>query len=181
MIKKNQKIHTRNIDIATYEGCDDTIVVEGILKDERLFESYRPTGETTPSGTIHHLIIRILVRGPQLVIEDIEVEMPTIPHALCRETLECLLPVKGMPIVRGFTSKVKALVGGPKGCNHLLTLITAMAPAAVQGAFSALARKPIDPGADLKGTLGRFKNSCWAWRENGPLIERYKDLIESIQ
>jgi hypothetical protein len=93
--------------------------VEGILKDERLFESYRPTGEKTPSGTIHHLIIRILVRGPQLVIEDIEVEMPTIPHALCRETLECLLPVKGMPIVRGFTSKVKALVGGPKGCNHL--------------------------------------------------------------
>ena len=178
MIQKKQKIHTRKIDIATYEGSQDTFIVEGILKDDRLFETYRLTGETIPVGTIHHMIIRIEVKGSQLIIEDIEVEMPTLPHKMCRETIECLAPIKGMPIVSGFTRKVKALAGGPKGCNHLVTLLTAMAPAAVQGAYSAMARKPIDPGPHVRGTLERFKNTCWAWRENGPLMERYKDLTK---
>jgi hypothetical protein len=178
MIQKKQKIHTRKIDIATYEGSQDTFIVEGILKDDRLFETYRLTGETIPAGTIHHMIIRIEVKGHQLIIEDIEVEMPTLPHKMCRETIECLAPIKGMPIVSGFTRKVKALAGGPKGCNHLVTLLTAMAPAAVQGAYSAMARKPIDPGPHVRGTLERFENTCWAWRENGPLMERYKDLTK---
>ena len=81
MIQKKQKIHTRKFDIAIYEGSDDSIIVEGILKDDRLMESYRLTGECMPPGTIHHMIIRIEVRGPHLVIEDIEVEMPTVPPA----------------------------------------------------------------------------------------------------
>ena len=178
MILKKQKIHTRKIDIATYECSEDSIIVEGILKDDRLFDAYRPTGEKLPPGTIHHMVIRIEVKGPQMVIEDIEVEMPTLPHKVCIETRECLEPIKGMPIVSGFTNKVKAIAGGPKGCNHLLTLLTAMAPAAVQGAYTAMVRKPIDPGHKVLGALDRFKNTCWAWRENGPLIERYRDLVE---
>lgn len=175
---KKRKIHTRKIDIAIYEGSDDAIVVEGILKDDRLLDAYRPTGGRDPSGTIHHMIIRIEVKGPRLMIEDIEVEMPTVPHEFCRETLECLAEVKGMPIVSGFTRKVKALAGGPKGCNHLLTLLAAMAPAAVQGAFSAMVSRPIDPGPKIRGTLERFKNTCWAWREKGPLAEMHADPAE---
>ena len=175
-MQKKQKIHTRKIDIATYEGSEDTVVVEGILKDDRLFETYRPTGEKFCPGTIHHMIIRLEVKGPQLVVEDIEVEMPTLPLKVCRETLECLEPVKGMQIVSGFTRKVKTLAGGPKGCNHLVTLLTAMAPAAVQGAHSAMERKPINPDRFVQDTMDRFKNTCWVWRENGPLIGKYKNI-----
>lgn len=177
MIQKKQKIHTRKIDIATYEGLGDTVVVEGILKDDRLFETYRPSGEKIASGTIHHMIIRLNVKLPQLVVEDIEVEMPTLPEKICMETLECLEPAKGMQIASGFTSNVRTMAGGPKGCNHLVTLLIAMAPAAVQGALSAMERKPYNQGLSVQDTLERFKNTCWAWRENGPLIERYTDFV----
>lgn len=174
MIPKEQKIHTRTIDIATYKGSEDSIIVEGILKDDRLFESFLATGEKQSPGTFHHMIIRIEVKGPKLVIEDIEVEMPKVPNEFCRETLECLAPVKGMPIVSGFTSKVKAIAGGPRGCNHLLALLIAMAPAAVQGAFSLLSLKPIDPSSGNEIRSKRLKNTCWAWRENGPLMGKFK-------
>ena len=173
MKTKGQKIHTRLIDIATYSGASDSIIVEGILRDERLLDTYRPTGEIYPPGTIHHMIIRIEVKGPQLVIEDIEVEMPTIPHDACIKTLESLEPIKGMPIISGFTAKVKDLVGGVKGCCHLLSLLTAMAPAAVQGAWSAMAREPIDPEVYMPMALGRVKNTCWVWREDGPLMQEW--------
>ncbi len=176
MIQKKKKIHTRKIDIATYEGSSDSVIVEGILKDERMFGSYQSSGKRIPPGTIHHMIIRIEVKGPQLVIENIEVEMPTVPDEVCIETLECLEPVKGLPIISGFTRKIKALAGGPKGCIHLLTLLNAMAPAAVQGAFTQVVRKPLDPKISVPIALDRFKDTCWAWREGGPLVKKLKEI-----
>ena len=115
-----QKIHTRHIQCATYKCSPDTFIVEGVLKDDRLAESYGPFGKLRPPGTVHHMIIRMQVKGPELVIEDIEVEMPTLPNEFCIETIKCLEPIKGMRIASGFTSRVKNLVGGVKGCVHLV-------------------------------------------------------------
>jgi len=168
---ETQKIHTRRIDIATYEGGSDSIVVEGVLTDERLTNSYRSLGETLPPGTVHHMVIRMEVRGPKLVIEDIEVEMPTVPMQECLETLDSLLPLKGLPIVSGFTNRVKDLVGGAKGCAHLVALIAAMAPAAVQGAWAAMTSKPRDPATFLPGAMERIKDTCRVWRSDGPMMK----------
>ena len=61
------------------------------------------------------MIIRMELRGPQLVIEDIEVEMPTIPHDMCAETLKSLEPVKAMAIVSGFNIKGQEAGGRDQG------------------------------------------------------------------
>jgi len=166
-----QKIHARRIDIATYDGGSDSIIVEGVLTDERLSISYRSSGEALPPGTVHHMIIRMEVRGPDLVITDIAVEMPTVPMQECLETLDSLTPLKGLPIVSGFTNRVKDLVGGAKGCAHLVALITAMASAAVQGAWAAMTSKPGDPATFLPGAVQRIKDTCRVWRSDGPLVK----------
>ena len=168
---KKQKIHTRRIDIATYGGSSDSIIVEGVLTDERLAISYRPSGETIPPGTVHQMIIRMEIRGPKLVIEDIDVEMLTVPRQECLETLDSLMPLKGLPIVSGFTNRVKDLVGGVKGCAHLVALITAMASAAVQGAWAAMTSTPRDPAIFLPGAVERIKNTCRVWRSDGPMMK----------
>lgn len=173
MIKPGAKIHTRTIDIAIYEGTSDSMVVEGVLRDERLFESYRFTGNKLAPGAIHHMIIRMEVKGPRLVIENIEVDMPTVPLEACSETLKCLEPIKGLAILSGFKAKAKDLVGGTRGCHHLLGLLSAMAAAAVQGAWSAMARKPIDPKIQMPMVLKRVKNTCRVWREDGPLMQEW--------
>ena len=174
---KHEKIHTRQITVATYDTSDDAIIVEGVLKDDRLKDAYRPEGETIPPGTVHHMIIRMKVARPRLTIEDIDVEMPASPHEECSEVQNSLLPVIGLRISSGFTVKVKELVGGAKGCAHLLALLIAMAPAAVQGAWSAATRQPVDSETISQSSLTRMKNTCFVWRSDGP---NYTKLIHEM-
>ena len=170
-----EKIHTRNIHVATYASKDKTIVVEGQLKDNRLIDSYRSGGKVITPGVVHNMIIRLKVRGPELIIEDIDVEMSKVPNQACLETRRSLEPIKGMSIVSGFTAKVKELVGGKKGCAHLLALLMAMAPAAVQGAWSAATRIPNESQAFESYSLKRLKNTCYVWRSDGPAYKKYKE------
>lgn len=175
---KNRKIHTRNISIAIYLHTDDSIIVEGRLLDERLLKSYRLSGGSLPPCVVHHMIIRLIVRGPELVIEDIDVEMPTFPHEECSEVKNSLLPVIGLQINSGFTVKVKDLVGGAKGCAHLLALLIAMAPAAVQGAWSAATRQPVASETISKSSVARMKNTCYVWRSDGPNYTKLKQEMD---
>ena len=44
------------------------LIVEGVLKDERFGPSHLMTGEIRPPGTLHHMIVRMVVAGPGLGI-----------------------------------------------------------------------------------------------------------------
>jgi len=169
MIEKKQKIHFREIDTMVYEGVNGQLVAEGQLKDSRLMSYYRLTGEQYPPGTIHHMIIRLALALPGLTIKEIEVDMPTVPSELCRETRTFLESIKGLSIASGFIAKINELFGGPKGCCHLLELLTAMAPVVFQGAVSERVRYPFD-SVDPEP----FINTCWLWREEGYWLQKIK-------
>lgn len=174
---ENKKIHGRQIEITTYEYEKDAVVVEGKLIDTRFRQTYYLNGELRPPGTVHGLVIRMKVKGADLRIEEIDVDMDTIPRQECREVLNSLQPIVGMRIRAGFTEKVKEKVGGPKGCTHLVALLLAMAPAAVQGAWSAVAQHPIDPSKYSATALKFLENTCWVWRSEGELMKEYQDIL----
>ncbi len=180
-IDRNRKIHRRQIDICTYEYEKDAVVVEGRLTDNRLLKTYFfSTEEFRPPGIVHDLVIRMVVKGATLVIDDIDVEMDTIPREDCRQLLKALRPVIGMKIQAGFTEKVKEKVGGVKGCTHLVALLLAMAPAAVQGAWSAVARHPVDPAKYSGVALKFLENTCWVWRADGELMKDTREKLAGM-
>jgi hypothetical protein len=176
------KLHTRKIEISTYEYDTQRIIVEGFLQDDRLQHTNSLTGEKFPPGTIHHMSIRLLVNCSNYLIEDIDVDLIAVPRDICRETLQCLTPIKGLTIARGFTSKVKKLVGGIKGCTHLLELLLAMAPAAVQGFAAHQLRKPSGFDSDQAKLITKYLiNTCHAWREDGPFVKMHNKMIQNKQ
>jgi hypothetical protein len=175
---KGEKLHTRNIEVTTYDYDEQRIIVEGLLKDDRFQESHSMTGEKFPSGAIHHMTIRLLVNCSNLLIEDIDVDLISVPREVCRETIDCLAPIKGLTIAKGFTAKVKKLAGGKIGCTHLVELILAMAPATIQGYVAHQSKKPIAHDPDrAKMTLHFLVNTCHAWREDGPFVEIFKKKL----
>jgi len=168
---KGKKYHTRTIEVSTYEYDARRLAVEGRLTDNRFQESHLATGEKRRPGILHRMIIRLLVDRKTLAIEDLHVEMPSVPRAECLEMSGSLEPLKGRRIAQGFTSLVKSLSGRGKGCCHLTALLTAMGSSVIQG--YAAAREEGEPIAiaDLIAILG---DSCWTWRAEGPLINQLK-------
>ena len=175
------KIHARTLDIATYPYENGKLIVEGVLKDERFCPSHLMTGEVRPPGTLHHMRVRMVVAGPDLVIEDIEADMPHTPRDECRETEESLQPVIGMSISAGFTHRVKTALGGPSGCSHLTELLLAMAPAAVQGFWSNLVRTPYNPADYSEKAMEIVLDTCRVWRADGPTVKAYRKEIERLR
>jgi hypothetical protein len=175
---KGKKLHTRNIEVTTYDYDGQRIIVEGFLKDDRFQESHMITGETFPSGVVHHMAIRLLVNCSNLLIEDVDVDLISVPREVCRETIDCLAPIKGLAITKGFTLKVKKMAGGNKGCTHLVELLLAMAPAVFQGFGAHQSQKSSAFDSDQAKMIFQFLvNTCRSWREDGPFVEMFKKKL----
>jgi len=178
---RSTPLHVRGINATTYPVDDDAIMVEGVLRDERLIPTLSLIkGGISDAGVVHDITIRLLVRGAAMVIEDLEVEITHVPREMCRETAAVLQPLIGRCIAPGFSEYLKKTFGGSAGCAHQNALLLAMASAAVQG-FWVLrsgnknltideARSRMDPRLLI--------NTCWVWREDGELI---KELMASLQ
>ncbi len=177
--RMGEKIHTRHMEIATYDGGDNHIIVEGRLRDDRLVSTYHITGRKRPPQNVHHMIIQMCIDCATLSIRDINVDMPGVPHDECDQTAESLRKLMGMRIVPGFTSKVKGLLGGTQGCLHLTTLMLAMAPAILQGFWAFRSRTP-DIQSISSGLVENYLlDTCWVWRKDGPLAEQlFSNLSE---
>jgi hypothetical protein len=170
------KYHTRTIEVNTYEYDEQRLAVEGCLTDHRSQEYHLATGEKRSPGILHQMVIHLLVSKTTLEIEDLHVEMPAVPREECLETINSIAPVKGLRITRGFASRVKALVGSGKGCNHLVVLLTSMGSSTIQGyAAYKLQKSP----RFISDMINMLLNTCWTWRADGPLINFIKEKIEA--
>jgi len=180
-LSKKEKIHTRVITVNSYEMGDGTIQVEGVLTDERFFPSlYYSRNQYIDPGIVHKMTVRLDIALPDLEIRKAQAVMNEVPIESCREIEAFIQKLVGLKIKPGFTKKVRALLGGVEGCLHLTNLILTMGSAAVQGFWAYYSRRregekgvrapEFDP--DL------LKDSCWMWREEGPLFARIIKLQE---
>ena len=180
------KAHERTITVATYPAGEGRVVVEGRLVDRRMSDYYLVTGEKKPAGDIHNMVIRLLVNTADMKIEDVEVDLDAVPRRECSEVRDSLSAIKGERIVRGYSDRMKKLLGGAKSCTHLVALLIAMGPAALQGIFSSRAQKPMDIASmvsdpvRVKFFMDTLVNTCHVWREDGPELKRLRDFIGSV-
>lgn len=173
-----EKAHQRTITVTTYKAGSGKAVVEGRLVDHRLMENFLLTGERIPPGDIHNMIVRLLIDTTSLMIEDVEVELVKVPRPECFELHDSLSVIKGVRVSKGFTQKMKSLLGGTKSCSHLRELAEAIGPAVIQGVFSLRAssgaelRALMDDPQMKKAFSDSLANSCYVWREDGPEFKK---------
>lgn len=179
-INNAAEIHSRNIELATYPVDDTKVIVHGILKDRRYVKVFDAAGTAREPGTVHHLEVRLLISAAPLVIMEAEAEMITVPIEECRQTLENMEKLVGIPVKSGFSKQVRSLIGGKHGCNHLSQLIVAMGQEVVSGWLTQKRKnRPVLP-KNLESLIGKeyIFDSCLMWSKGGP---RYNNLLKAIE
>ncbi len=176
--RKTEKIHSRNMEVCTY-ACDDpqSVIVEGVLKDHLWQPHYDLFGEKCRPGEFHHIVVRMRVESLFLVIAEIEGELITVPSRECDETLKHLQAFQGTAIAGGINRKIKEALGGKDGCQHMATLLQAMAPAAMHGYWSFLAQRPMSGDFSPELMKQFMINTCWYWREEGETAQRLIHMV----
>jgi len=180
--KKKDELHTRKINLSTYDADDHCIVLEGELIDSNVIELTRISGDILKAGGIvHHMIVRLLVGPPGLTIQDAEAEMPHYPHEECIETRRSLGKVIGLSIESGFSENVKKILGGTNGCSHLNALLMTIGSEAVQGYYTKVLRTPHISMYDRykKSETRMMKDKCFVFREDGPTYDRMMKFVMS--
>lgn len=177
--------HRRVIDMSTYPVDDTHILSRGRFIEERIKPYYKFTGERVEAGPLHNMEILLLVKVPELIIEDIEVITGTVPREDCRRLKFSLDAVKGLAVKSGFTSKVREIAGGVKGCTHLTHLLCTMAPAILQG-FWAIAYQRRYERSEKAGNRAAkmgysLKDSCYTWREDGEAYRKLMQLVNTAE
>jgi len=168
-------VHTREISMRTFDLGSHSILVEGSLIDH----GYRPTQSGAPKKfeLVHHMIIRLTVQGPGMLIERAEATMPHHPREECLEVLPWIRNLEGLEIASGYSVKVKKVIGGIRGCAHLTSLVIAMGESAVQGYWGAYGAGKGRTGL-REQTIKKFINTCHLWKEDGPIVKEIRENLE---
>lgn len=175
--RAGERFHGRIIEMNIYNVDSELFIVTGRLTDARCRDSISFTGETKNKGSLHDLEIHLLVAKKGLVIEDIETMIHTVPRPDCWTMDKSLDPVIGLAVKKGFSREVKNLIGGKKGCTHLIHLLNAMSSALVQGYWAIMDIETEDIEAKIlraKTTASFIKDTCYTWREEGVSYKHLK-------
>ena len=183
IIETKSKIHTRDIQLATYPHTDSRVIVHGVLKDRRYTKVFDITGEVNEPGILHHLDVTLLIKPDPLMIEDAQAQMIHVPLPECTTTLDTVEKLKGLEIKAGFSKKIRDIMGGKKGCSHLCNLIIAMGQEIVQGWLAHDRRKkpPVPKDLDSLREKNFLIDSCRMWTLQGPKVKSLEKAIKARQ
>lgn len=181
-MKRGEKIYTRSITVDCYELDGEALLLEGTLTDERFFPYLvYATGEIEDPGVIHGMVVSLMLDLPGLTIRNVTAQMPAIPMPGCAEAKQSLERLNGLQVKPGLSSEVRKIIGKTEGCLHMTNLVLSMLAAAMQGVWAYYSRlkgeRPI-PAPDVN--LSFMIDSCWMWREGGPLATRIRALLEEF-
>ncbi|MEI8240220.1 MAG: DUF2889 domain-containing protein [Actinomycetota bacterium] len=170
-------IHERAYVVRAYRKDDSTLVLRGAVRDQKPPGLY--VANDPEPLTVHHMIVDLEIRVPDLEIIGARAALEVHPHASCPTIEQHYAKLVGLSITRGFTHKVRELFGGPRGCTHTTALLQAMAPVAIQSmwSFRVKASRENNPGGpDFSSPESRQQammmnlNTCHIGAEDGEQV-----------
>lgn len=162
---EREPLHTRSITIHGYRRTDGLYDIEGHLTDVKSLDMTLTAGVRKAGEAIHEMWLRITI-DTRLNIVAAEAQSDAVPYpGHCSEITPHYGKLVGLSLRPGFTAKVRALFGSPRGCTHISELVGSVATAAYQ----TLAGQVKQPGEMKPFQLDK----CHALMTDGPAVAKY--------
>lgn len=118
--------------MAGYQREDGLWDIEGHLKDVKGYSFESDWRGTVEAGQpVHDMWIRLTV-DETLTIRGVEAAIDSGPHPICPDITPNFKVLEGVRIAPGWYNNVKKLLGGVKGCVHLVEMLGPMGTVAYQ-------------------------------------------------
>ena len=160
-----QPLHHRDISVRGYQRDDGMFDIEGHLHDTKAVDFNVASGRRVAGESIHSMWLRITI-DRTLTIVDAEAATDAMPYVgHCDTITPDYKKLVGLALRPGFSSQVKKLLGGTRGCTHLTDLIGIVATTA----FQTIAGQ----GLQTPGSRPYQLDRCHALAVTAPAVARY--------
>lgn len=124
-----REVHTRSLEIEVRAGSDDLWDARAQLVDLRKCGFVPIAGDLQTAGLLHHMCLSARLDPLTGTLQEITAAQPAVafePSALsqgecCRDPIDRIRDLAGANVTGGITERLSGLIGGPRGCTHLLT------------------------------------------------------------
>ena len=160
-----QPLHHRDITVRGYKRDDGMFDIEGHLHDTKEVDFNVASGQRHAGESLHSMWLRITI-DRTLMIVDAEAATDAMPYVgYCDRITPDYKKLIGLAIRPGFSERVKAVLGGTKGCTHITDLIGIVATTA----FQTMAGQGLQASGDKPFQLGR----CHALALDASAVARF--------
>jgi hypothetical protein len=148
--------HTRAIEAQGFRRDDKMWDIEAHIRDTKAYqyeEHYR--GVMPPGRPVHEMSLRLTL-DDELIVRAVEAVTEHAPYGPCHEV----------------APNFQTLLGGTKGCTHLVELLDVMATVTFQtvaGGDDPAKRNP-SRHWNAEGKPPFFLNGCHAWSRSGVVV-----------
>jgi hypothetical protein len=153
-----------------YRRDDGLWDIEGHLVDTKSHDiatSHRPGGAIPAGVPLHEMWLRLTV-DLDLLVHDVEAVTDWGPYAGCGDITPQFQKLKGLTIKGGWTLKTRELLGGTRGCTHLVELLGPVATTAFQTIYAARERAhPAGADGRRPGLIG----SCHMYATDSVIVQ----------
>ena len=164
--------HNRNLEMVGYQREDGKWDIEGHLRDIKGYSFESEWRGTVEEGTpVHDMWIRLTVDNT-LVIHAVEASLDAGPHVICSDITPNFKVLEGERIAPGWFNNVKRLLGGVKGCVHMVEMLGPMGTVAYQTLGPSRVTEAQD-GADGRTRAKPARlDTCHAHASDGELVKK---------
>ncbi len=159
-------VHTRTIECRGYEREDGLWDIEGHLVDVKTYGFEKRDHVRVEAGEpVHEMWLRLTI-DDDLEIHGAEAVTDHAPTSLCGAITANFSGLVGIRIGPGWRRKAHEVVGGVKGCTHLVELLGPLATVAYQTLW------PLKSMRAGKVDSPPFLDTCYAYASDGELVKK---------
>jgi len=166
-------MHTRTIECRGYEREDGLWDIEAHLVDTKTYVHTRRQGgrERQPGEPVHNMWLRLTI-DLDMRIHDAEAVTDDGPYPHCGDIAPNFKTLIGVTIGPGWRRKTLELLGGTRGCTHLVELLGPLGTTAFQATGRArearIAASPVPRKPYQLNACHVYKDDSEAVRERWP-------------
>ncbi len=162
-----EALHDRAIECRGYRRADGLWDIEAHLTDAKTYTfTNTHRGEIAPGEPLHDMWLRLTI-DDDFVIRAVEAATDAAPFGVCADITPQFAALEGLTIAAGWSRKIRELLGGTKGCTHLVELLRPVATVALQTIWSARGKPK---AGDAPRRRPGFINSCHALSSDSEVV-----------